>query len=292
MQVLARIIIITRYTELRLFSAAVVRFRTGSLPGKENKAKAANHVDRCGCRLYLFCRDMFLVAAREGVIAEAKRAHERERSGQPRALSEEYEAIIEAVTTKRTPSSEPAASVDDEGDEEDYEDKELGFSTQVTEDATAAPGRQVDKEVIAAADAAGAALSPEERRAGAVDVVDVPLHEEPGEAVVRKKLGKRSGARRSKALGNSAFEPARIVVNPRCVTTYAGVSHTQLALDLFGSSEDDPSTHKYEIDRWAPAPETFVCQEMRTTGGRTASKQQRRTAFRIAPALAAGWEPS
>ncbi|TDL23376.1 hypothetical protein BD410DRAFT_787185 [Rickenella mellea] len=46
------------------------------------------------------------------------------------------------------------------------------------------------------------------------------------------------------SIPNSMFRPARIVVNPRCVTTYAGVSHTQLALDLFG-------------------PESFVCQEQR-----------------------------
>ncbi|KAH8115229.1 hypothetical protein DFH11DRAFT_92087 [Phellopilus nigrolimitatus] len=33
---------------------------------------------------------------------------------------------------------------------------------------------------------------------------------------------------------NGVFRVARILVNLRCVTTYAGVSHAQLALDLFG----------------------------------------------------------
>ncbi|KAG6336417.1 hypothetical protein ID866_2660 [Astraeus odoratus] len=63
---------------------------------------------------------------------------------------------------------------------------------------------------------------------------------------------------------NSAYTPARILVNPRCVTTYAGVSHTQLALDLFGTGEDDDSrvnTTKNILDDWEGAPEKFVCQE-------------------------------
>lgn len=63
---------------------------------------------------------------------------------------------------------------------------------------------------------------------------------------------------------NSAYTPARILVNPRCVTTYAGVSHTQLALDLFGTAEDDDSrvnTTKNILDDWEGAPEKFVCQE-------------------------------
>jgi hypothetical protein len=79
---------------------------------------------------------------------------------------------------------------------------------------------------------------------------------------------------------NSAFTPARILVNPRCVTTYGGVSHTQLALDLFGN-RDEP-THNggnYVLDDWAGPPDSFVCQEMRTTGGRTAPKSQRRVGF-------------
>lgn len=73
-------------------------------------------------------------------------------------------------------------------------------------------------------------------------------------------------------LPNSAFTPARILVNPRCITTYAGVSHTQLALDLFGSGDDIEPTSaeggKYHFDEWEAAPNAFVCQEMRTTGGK------------------------
>ena len=64
---------------------------------------------------------------------------------------------------------------------------------------------------------------------------------------------------------NSVFRPARILVNPRCPTTYAGVSHTQLARDLFGEGDDDSltSTGKYVLDDWEGAPESFVCQEQR-----------------------------
>lgn len=81
---------------------------------------------------------------------------------------------------------------------------------------------------------------------------------------------------------NSAFTAARILVNPRCVTTYGGVSHTQLALDLFGTSSGEDHKHaapNYVLEDWAGPPDSFVCQEMKTTGGRTAPKSQRRVGF-------------
>ncbi|KAJ7641386.1 glycosyltransferase family 69 protein [Roridomyces roridus] len=86
------------------------------------------------------------------------------------------------------------------------------------------------------------------------------------------------------SMPNSVFRPARILVNPRCPTTYAGVSHTQLALDLFGSGDDDAlqaGVGKYVLDDWEGAPESFVCQEQRQTGGRKATKTQRRLGFSI-----------
>ncbi|GAA6043383.1 hypothetical protein JCM8097_005297 [Rhodosporidiobolus ruineniae] len=105
--------------------------------------------------------------------------------------------------------------------------------------------------------------------------------------------------RRPRSLPNHQFPYAlaKIMVNPRCVTTYAGVSHTQLALDLFGADGEvePPSAHKtskYELDEWRTAPESFVCQEMRTTGGRVAPKQQRRTGFQQARLLLNGWRPT
>ncbi|KAF4588156.1 Cryptococcal mannosyltransferase 1 [Pleurotus pulmonarius] len=84
---------------------------------------------------------------------------------------------------------------------------------------------------------------------------------------------------------NGAYRPARILVNPRCVTTYAGVSHTQLALDLFGPQrEEEEKTAEagdYVLEDWEGAPESFVCQEQRQTGGRKATKTQRRLGFSI-----------
>jgi len=84
---------------------------------------------------------------------------------------------------------------------------------------------------------------------------------------------------------NAMFLPARILVNPRCVTTYAGVSHTQLALDLFGPPDREEREQvlkgKDVIDEWDGAPDTFVCQEQQRTGGRRAAKTQRRLSFSI-----------
>ncbi|KAH8108931.1 hypothetical protein DFH11DRAFT_1630393, partial [Phellopilus nigrolimitatus] len=55
------------------------------------------------------------------------------------------------------------------------------------------------------------------------------------------------------------------------VTTYAGVSHAQLPLNLFGpdkEEEDGPgSREKYVLDDWEGASESFVCQEQRYIGG-------------------------
>lgn len=65
---------------------------------------------------------------------------------------------------------------------------------------------------------------------------------------------------------NAVFSAARILVNPRCVTTYAGVSHTQLALDLFGppDREEEREVRGQDVlDDWEGAPDTFVCQEQR-----------------------------
>ena len=64
---------------------------------------------------------------------------------------------------------------------------------------------------------------------------------------------------------NSVFEPVKIMVNPRCVTTYAGGSHTQLALDLFGPPDREEEQGRVKeqdvLAEWESAPDTFVCQE-------------------------------
>jgi hypothetical protein len=74
------------------------------------------------------------------------------------------------------------------------------------------------------------------------------------------------GSNHRLSIPNSVFRPARILVNPRCVTTYAGVRHTQLALDLFGTDDkedEERAAGKYVLEDWEGAPESFVCQEQR-----------------------------
>lgn len=143
--------------------------------------------------------------------------------------------------------------------------------------------------------------------------VPAPVAEEEEQGVKLHRHEKR----RPRSLPNQDFDyaVAKILVNPRCVTTYAGVSHTQLALDLFGTGEEKESglshSGKYVLDEWRTPPESFVCQEMRTTGGefslpvlrraradfvlpagRIAPKQQRRTGFQMARLLLNGWRPT
>ena len=94
---------------------------------------------------------------------------------------------------------------------------------------------------------------------------DAMPDEEGGEEVPPAEFNKLS-------IPNSVFRPARILVNPRCPTTYAGVRHTQLARELFGgevdASDGDGASAasaggKYVLDDWEGAPESFVCQEQR-----------------------------
>ncbi|KIJ99625.1 hypothetical protein K443DRAFT_123143 [Laccaria amethystina LaAM-08-1] len=100
--------------------------------------------------------------------------------------------------------------------------------------------------------------------------------EDGGEIVPPPEVGRLS-------MPNSVFRPARILVNPRCPTMCARVSHTQLAGDLFGEGGDDaPSiAGKYVLEDWEGAQESFACQEQRQSGGRKATKTKRRLGFLI-----------
>jgi hypothetical protein len=89
---------------------------------------------------------------------------------------------------------------------------------------------------------------------------------------------------------NALFRPAKILINPRSVTTYAGVSHAMLAKDLFADveddgvrprSSDDSKEERYLVETWEGAPESFSCLEQRTTGGRLAEKTERTMRFLI-----------
>ena len=105
----------------------------------------------------------------------------------------------------------------------------------------------------------GANVDPDANAGSDYDAMPV---EEGGEEVPPPEDAVGSGRF---SIPNSVFRPARILVNPRCPTTYAGVSHTQLARDLFGEGDDDvlTATGKYVLDDWEGAPESFVCQEQR-----------------------------
>jgi len=70
------------------------------------------------------------------------------------------------------------------------------------------------------------------------------------------------------SIPNSSYKPARILINPRCVTTYTGISHTKLARELFGDEDEQNNDvlvvgGKYVLDDWDSAPDSFVCQEQR-----------------------------
>ena len=363
-----------------------------------------------------FCRDLWMLAAREGVKVDAKKARDRERKGLPRDLSDEMEKIVKNVAPQYAPvekgsggilgfgrKKEPIVDtkIAEDEDDEDWEEGEEGEEEQAPATPETPEQAEEKKEQAMAADAAAAALPVEEQHppAGAdpptipikaaaaeaaqdqdqfVDpedmlekeaaraadaakqqapqaIIDVPIDEaefdEADQPAERK--GKREAHRkraegapginlpaaaqpaaqkdaaagkppkagsvnnadeadvmdavapppvvaagapssaRNRALKNSAFTPARIVVNPRCVTTYAGVSHTQLARDLFGEDDDEdillanrkaaaamlsddetlPASgrgqsmkDKYTMQEYGAAAETFVCQEMRTSG--------------------------
>ena len=384
-----------------------------------------------------FCRDLWMLAAREGVRVDAKKARDRERKGLPRGLSDEMEKIVKNVAPQYAPAERSSGGIlgfgkkkppvidsklaeDDEG--EDWEEDEEGEEGEEAEpEGKPETPEQAEekKEQAMAADAAAAALPVEEQHpAAGADAVKVPAKageedqfvdpeamlekeakgaaaavvakdkapvvpelavEKEKEPIKEKKEEKNkkaapenvkraeadnderipgaiggnmpaaaqpgaqkadaaagkpqvgsvnnadeaddldaaappplspetsspssssssSSSFRNRSLKNAAFTSARILVNPRCVTTYAGVSHTQLALDLFGADDDeeimlanrkaaaaaaaaallddggdgsiDPSrgqslNDKYTMQEYGSAAETFVCQEMRTSG--------------------------
>ncbi|WWC92162.1 uncharacterized protein L201_007116 [Kwoniella dendrophila CBS 6074] len=191
-----------------------------------------------------FCRDLWTDAAKGGLKGGKKGGHQKLAGSHKRDLSEHF-----------TPNDlEPESSVKQNNikrDEVEVEEKEKRAEGDKGSDEDS--GTDVDAMIEDASNPAPEPLTKQELPASAF------------------------------LIPNSAFTPARILVNPRCITTYGGVSHTQLALDLFGVTQhgDDPAHNQgnYVLEDWAGPPDSFVCQEMRTTGGRTAPKSQRRVGF-------------
>ena len=129
--------------------------------------------------------------------------------------------------------------------------KSIGIS------ADAASGSAVSRRLLlkAAADKAKAQDDADANVGSDFDASDLPIIDPP-ENTEAPHL----------TIPNAVFLAARILVNPRCVTTYAGVSHTQLALDLFGppDREEEQEVGRQDVlEDWEGAPDTFVCQEQR-----------------------------
>lgn len=282
-----------------------------------------------------FCRDLWVHAAREGIRAEAADkggrrggsnegdanrgwAHggkaPQQQAGQQKKVKRDV-AADEPPKVKRDVVAEEPPKVKREAVEDPPRhvkradpppapaaaDNEAPKEKQVPPAAAAAAGEEkAPANPVAAAQAAdkkpGAAVVPgtdADANVGS-DYDAMPDSDEGLDAIISRL-----------SIPNSAFRPARILINPRCVTTYAGVSHTQLARDLFGGDEKDEGAgamkagSKYVLDDWEGAPDSFVCQEQRyvirsffpwirlliffyrQTGGRKATKTQRRLSFGI-----------
>ncbi|WWD08458.1 hypothetical protein V865_006570 [Kwoniella europaea PYCC6329] len=187
-----------------------------------------------------FCRDLWTDAARGG-LKGGKKGHQKLNGAHKRDLSEHFDVHQRDLGLE----AESAVQL---GKRDEPKVEERAEGGKEDEDS----GTDVDAMAEDAANPAPEPLKPQELPASAF------------------------------LIPNSAFTPARILVNPRCITTYGGVSHTQLALDLFGGPHGDDPAHdsgNYVLEDWAGPPDSFVCQEMRTTGGRTAPKSQRRVGF-------------
>jgi hypothetical protein len=235
-----------------------------------------------------FCRDLWTDAARGG-LKEGRRGGHKQLSGNVHKRSEivaEREFVMpEREKWDASPAEDHAGNkkrqfeeVDqDEEDKRDMvkhgrDDLDSDFESESESDSDfdverrQLPGGQQGNEPV-----------PEDEQGTDVDAID----EDPSDPAP-EPFSPADLPASAFLIPNSAFTPARILVNPRCVTTYGGVSHTQLALDLFGGTDEEPQPStggNYVLDDWAGPPDSFVCQEMRTTGGRTAPKSQRRVGF-------------
>jgi hypothetical protein len=269
---------------------------TGAVDGKSPKWSEGPCMD--SSQLH-FCRDMWMVSFRAGIRDEAARLREEERLGKGKAIHPFMTDLISAMQTSYAPTTDRTIGYPNSGD---YLADETGAAPGGGSGISAAG---LVKEVAAAAELdeaydeedqldaeqegtpEGEKVAPEIPEDAAAYAGDEAGGDEQDDPTMGKRLGKRTASITNKlstknerraeessvrSLPNEDFDyaVAKILVNPRCVTTYAGVSHTQLARDLFGSGEDKEPTlegGRYILDEWRTAPESFVCQEMRTTGG-------------------------
>lgn len=281
-----------------------IRYRAGSLYTNLSTTDAVppRHDSEAPCldsSQAHFCRDLWLAAARDGVreVEQRAAAVEKEKAG-GHGLGFNFGF---GWGSGKKPVDMPAVPVDMgvQEEEEPAPAKARRHAKRADEDGLA---ERVDEGGHAKrVDEGGHA----QRQKVEVDVdanAGSDFDAMPDDEEEPEEFEAEEPSSDSFSIPNSVFRPARILVNPRCVTTYAGVSHAQLALDLFGpeKDEDGPSLReKYVLDDWEGAPENFVCQEqkyvfcfcyhtmdvkthvLRYTGGRKAPKTQRRLSFSI-----------
>ncbi|KAJ2932693.1 hypothetical protein H1R20_g4389, partial [Candolleomyces eurysporus] len=206
-----------------------------------------------------FCRDLWVRSAREG-MEEADRANAHAGGNRRRS-------IVEYASNDPWMEKREAADTGDKNiDGRDAVKVQVGSGEEeeVSDDAADTRKKQGQKDDLDANAGSDYDAMPED------SVPPLPHDDADGGKVSRP---------------NSVYRPARILVNPRCPTTYAGVKHTKLSRDLFGEGDDEKEGEeggkRYVLEDWEGAPESFVCQEQRQTGGRKATKTQRRLGFSI-----------
>lgn len=227
-----------------------------------------------------FCRDLWIDAAREGGRREGSSGRGHRRGSHKREIGNvvdnfktiEKRAADMAAEEKRDPQAQviKAGQVKDSKakDKEEQRDGPQGVK----------PGK-ANKEEEKNEPAAQAADKDGDEGAGGAGTNQDAM-DEKDENKAPEALKKEDLPISNYLVSNDNYEAARILVNPRCLTTYGGVSHTRLATDLFGGRHSHAhSASNYMVEEWFGAPDSFVCQEMRTTGGRTAPKSQRRVSF-------------
>lgn len=210
-----------------------------------------------------FCRDLWVHKAKEGMRALAVQVDEAA-NGKMDVFPNQRNNV-----QKREPQVEEAAAAAVEGDKGGLFGGILGYEED--EEAAIPEADQLEARQ-------GAVAQPQEDLDANVgsdyDASDLPADPPP------PPTEEEEGGMGRMTVPNQVFKPAKIMVNPRCVTTYAGVSHTQLALDLFGppdGDDDDEDEGEEEesaggrgkrreggkdvLEKWEGAPETFVCQE-------------------------------
>ncbi|KAH8115530.1 hypothetical protein DFH11DRAFT_1840633 [Phellopilus nigrolimitatus] len=205
-----------------------------------------------------FCRDLWLSAACEGV----------------RAVEDPMEDAVAAGVDARRRHARRAEEAAEEGEEanraeEDEQEKRAEEGVR---------GRHVD-----GGGARGAPAAAGDSDANVDSEFDAVPETGEGKAD-DDAAGEDNALADVFSILNGILHLAQILVNPRCVTTYAGVSHAQLVLGLFGpekGEEDGPgSREKYVLDDWKGAPKSFVCQKQRYVY-RKAPKKQRRLSFSV-----------